>query len=186
MKNNQKRMYRIFTIADYKEEENFLRQQHQMGWKLIDVQFLCVYVFEKCEPEDYIYQLDFPDISRQDQQSYLQMFKDCGWEYIMDFMDWSYFRKKANQDEDLTIFSDANSKIEFINRIMKRRMLPILIIFLCCICPQIINVFMINHHFIPRILSIVFISLFLLYVYLIGHCFFKLRQMKKNIFNMDD
>lgn len=94
MKNNQKRMYRIFTIADYKEEENFLRQQHQMGWKLIDVQFLCVYVFEKCELEDYIYQLDFLDISRQDQQSYLQMFKDYGWEYIMDFMDWSYFRKK--------------------------------------------------------------------------------------------
>lgn len=50
---------RFFTIADYEDEEIWLRVQHKKGWKLVKTIIPCFYIFEKCEPEDVIYRLDF-------------------------------------------------------------------------------------------------------------------------------
>lgn len=43
-----KTFLRLFTIADYEEEEQWLRSQHQKGWKLQKIYFPCFYVFEEC------------------------------------------------------------------------------------------------------------------------------------------
>ena len=53
-----KTFLRLFTIADYEEEEQWLRSQHQKGWKLQKIYFPCFYVFEECQPEDVVYRLD--------------------------------------------------------------------------------------------------------------------------------
>ena len=41
--------------------------------------------FEKCVPEDVIYQLDYNKEGIKHQMEYVRMFEDCGWEYLTEF-----------------------------------------------------------------------------------------------------
>ena len=54
-----KKEFRWFNIMDYKKEETYLSKRHQKGWKFKKVTFPGIYTFEKCEPENVIYQLDY-------------------------------------------------------------------------------------------------------------------------------
>ena len=75
-----KTMLRFYTIADFREEEIWLREEHRNGWKLTKMRPPCFFRFEKCEPEDVIYRLDFKNSSGN--SDYFQMFADYGWEYV--------------------------------------------------------------------------------------------------------
>ena len=134
----KKVVYRIATIADYDREALYLRKMHAEGWKLKEVTYsnLVVavkYTFEKCQPEQVSYQLDFYPMKKSERASYLQLFKDCGWEHITDFNSFSYFRKAHSEiesDVEFEIYNDAAGKLAMVKRILTRRMLPILLIFL--------------------------------------------------------
>ena len=129
---------RIFTIADYDREALYLRKMHAEGWKLKEVSYsnLVVavkYTFEKCQPEQVSYQLDFYPMRKSDRASYLQLFKDCGWEHITDFNGFSYFRKLHSgieSDAEFEIYNDAAGKLAMVKRILTMRMIPILLLFL--------------------------------------------------------
>ena len=43
---------RFFTIADYNEEQTWLEEQHENGWKLVKVTAPCFFTFEECVPEE--------------------------------------------------------------------------------------------------------------------------------------
>ena len=124
--------FRWFLLTDYEKEEAFLREKHMQGYKLIRVMLPGIYCFERCEPEDVIYKLDFNPQSTEEKKRYVQMYTDYGWEYLQDLNDYSYFRKSAcDEDEsDLTIFSDDQSKLDMLKRIFLKRMVPLLFIFL--------------------------------------------------------
>ena len=134
----KKVVYRIATIADYDREALYLRKMHAEGWKLKEVTYsnLVVavkYTFEKCQPEQVSYQLDFYPMKKSERVSYLQLFKDCGWEHITDFNGFSYFRKAHSEiksDAEFEIYNDAAGKLAVVKRILTRRMLPILLLFL--------------------------------------------------------
>ena len=134
----KKIVYRIFTIADYEREALYFREMHAKGWKLRKVSysillFVVKYTFEKCQPEQVSYQLDFYPMEKSERTSYLQLFKDCGWEHITDFNSFSYFRKAHSEiesDTEFEIYNDATGKLAMIKRILIMRMLPILILFL--------------------------------------------------------
>ena len=134
----KKIVYRITTIADYDREALYLGEMHAKGWKLKEVSYsnLVVavkYTFEKCQPEQVSYQLDFYPMKKSERASYLQLFKDCGWEHITDFNGFSYFRKLHSgieSDAEFEIYNDASGKLAMVKRILKRRMLPILLLFL--------------------------------------------------------
>ena len=134
----KKVVYRIFTIADYEREALYLRKMHAEGWKLKEVTYsnLVVavkYTFEKCQPEQVSYQLDFYPMRKSDRASYLQLFKDCGGEHITDFNGFSYFRKLHSgieSDAEFEIYNDAAGKLAMVKRILTMRMLPILLLFL--------------------------------------------------------
>ncbi|MFU0724443.1 MULTISPECIES: DUF2812 domain-containing protein [Streptococcus] len=129
---------RIFTIADYDREALYLRKMHAEGWKLKEVSYsnLVVavkYTFEKCQPEQVSYQLDLYPMKKSERASYLQLFKDCGWEHITDFNGFSYFRKLHSgieSDAEFEIYNDASGKLAVVKRILIIRMIPILLIFL--------------------------------------------------------
>ena len=129
---------RIFTIADYDREALYLRKMHAEGWKLKEVSYsnLVVavkYTFEKCQPEQVSYQLDLYPMKKSERASYLQLFKDCGWEHITDFKGFSYFRKLHSgieSDAEFEIYNDASGKLAVVKRILIIRMIPILLIFL--------------------------------------------------------
>ena len=134
----KKVVYRICTIADYDREALYLRKMHAEGWKLKEVSYsnLVVavkYTFEKCQPEQVVYQLDFYPMKKSERASYLQLFKDCGWEHITGFNGFSYFRKPYSQiesDAEFEIYNDAAGKLAMVKRILIMRMLPILLLFL--------------------------------------------------------
>lgn len=129
--------YRMFTIVEFEAEQAFLREQHQQGLRFVRYVFPGFYKFEVCEPMDVIYQLDYSNAAENDKQNYLQIFRDCGWEYLFDVYGWSYFRKSASQTNgNEEIFSDIDSKIDMLTRIFKKRVIPLIVAFLCIIIPQ--------------------------------------------------
>ncbi|MCY7085555.1 DUF2812 domain-containing protein [Streptococcus oralis] len=133
----KKIVYRIFTIADYEREALYFREMHAKGWKLRKVSysillFVVKYTFEKCQPEQVSYQLDFYPMEKSERASYLQLFKDCGWEHITDFNSFSYFRKvhsEIESDVEFEIYNDAAGKLAMIKRILIMRMFPIFLLF---------------------------------------------------------
>lgn len=134
----KKVVYRIATIADYDREALYLSKMHAEGWKLKEVTYsnLVVavkYTFEQCQPKQVSYQLDFYPMKKSERASYLQLFKDCGWEHITDFNGFSYFRKLHSgieSDAEFEIYNDAAGKLAMVKRILTSRMLPILLLFL--------------------------------------------------------
>lgn len=134
MKDNEcKKLFRMFSIVDYLKEEEFLREQHKKGYKFVRFVFPGFYYFEKCQPEDVVYQLDYANYKMEEKRSYLQIFEDAGWEYLFDVWGWSYFRKSVENGEcDTSIFSDLESRLALLKRIIYGRMLPFLTVFFCC------------------------------------------------------
>ena len=80
--NDVKLEWRFFTIVEWKKEEQYLREQHKKGWEFVKLNLLGFYHFKKCEPKDVIYQLDYNPESVTNKEDYIQMFEDCGWEYL--------------------------------------------------------------------------------------------------------
>lgn len=132
-----KRECKWFTISQYEEEAVYLREMHKQGWRLTKVTFPCFYTFEQCAPEDVVYQLDYNQEGIQQKAEYRQMFADCGWEYMFDFVGYSYFRKPAAamQGEE-EIFCDDESRLEMLKRVIVGRLLPLLILFCGVVIPQ--------------------------------------------------
>ena len=132
----KKIVYRIFTIADYEREALYFREMHAEGWKLRKVSysillFAVKYTFEKCPPEQVSYQLDFYPMEKSERSSYLQLFKDCGWEHITDFNSFSYFRKAHSEiesDAEFEIYNDVAGKLAMVNRILRLQLVPVLLL----------------------------------------------------------
>ena len=132
----KKIVYRLVTIADYEREAVFLGEMHSKGWKLRKVSYSILlatvkYIFEKCQPEQVSYQLDFYPMKKSERASYLQLFKDCGWEHITDFNSFSYFRKAHSEIEsnaEFEIYNDAAGKLAMVNRILRLRLVPALLL----------------------------------------------------------
>lgn len=129
---------RFFTIMQWEEEQAYLQRRHRQGWALERVSAQCVYHFTRCEPQDVVYQLDYHREALRHKEDYVQMFADCGWEYIQDSMGYCYFRKpKADMRVDEEgIFCDDASRLDLILRVFRGRMVPLLIVFTLVILPQ--------------------------------------------------
>ena len=70
-------------------------------------------------------------MKKSDRASYLQLFKDCGWEHITDFNGFSYFRKLHSgieSDTEFEIYNDAAGKLAMVNRILRLRLVPVLLL----------------------------------------------------------
>lgn len=161
-----KKEFHYFTIAQWREEQKYLQEQHKNGWRFVKIGLVGLYSFEKCEPEDVVYQLDYNQQGLLHKDEYLQMFRDCGWEYIQDFYGYSYFRKPVsamNGEEE--IFCDDASSLDMMKRVCAGRMLPLLTIFCLIILP---NLYIQSRQHTPvgYILTAVFIGLFLLYLFI--------------------
>ena len=130
---------RFFTIPQWEQEAQWLRSMHKKGWKLQRITLPCWYRFERCTPEDVIYQLDFNPEGIEQKEEYVQMFQDCGWEYIQDMAGYSYFRKAVSEmsDADEEIFCDEDSRLDMMKRVWKGKILPLLAIF-CCLLAMLV------------------------------------------------
>ncbi len=85
---------RAFFLSEYEEEQAYLQERHQQGWKLVSA-YPYVYRFAACQPESFVYETDFTPAGRQERERRIEMYADYGWEHVLDCMQFSYFRKKA-------------------------------------------------------------------------------------------
>ena len=186
----KKIVYRITTIADYDREALYLGEMHAKGWKLKEVSYsnLVVavkYTFEKCQPEQVSYQLDFYPMKKSERASYLQLFKDCGWEHITDFNGFSYFRKLRSGielDAEFEIYNDATSKLDMVLRILRLRLLPVLLL-LAILSPILFRLLIRSNGFSLWALLVVGLDLFLflLLLLLVVHISWKFWRKKNEL-----
>ncbi len=174
-----KKQFKYFTIMEYEKEEKYLQDMHCSGWKFVNVTGIGTYRFQKCEPEDVIYQLDYNQEGLKNKDEYIRMFNDCGWEYIQDFAGYSYFRKPVSEmNGEEAIFCDDESRFAMMQRVFKGRMLPLLIIFCCVLLPQFILNLCVYHNYIISVIDGVILGL---YLGVFGVFAFKYNEFKNKI-----
>ena len=143
----KKTEFKIFTISQYEKEAAYLRRMHQSGWKITAIKFPGFYIFEACEPEDVVYQLDYNRESAAN-----------------NFVDYSYFCKPAaafQGTEEKSIFCDDASRLDMMKRIALGRLLPLFVIFACIVLPQLwMQLSDLNKH---PVISFTYIAVFVLY-----------------------
>lgn len=157
---------RFFTVAQWQKEQDYLRSQHQKGWKFTGLRGLGVYHFERCQPEDVVYQLDYNPEGLSHKSQYIRMFSDCGWEYLQDYVGYSYFRKPAAQMQgEEEIFCDDSSRLDMMKRVFKGRIIPLLILFFLQLLPNLLR--QLSHPVLMGpVFTIIFSALFVIYLIL--------------------
>ena len=118
----------VFYIAEFNEEAAWLSFMHRDGWKMSRTNGF-KYWFEACPQEDWVYQLDFRD-EDMDEEEYIRMFSDYGWEFVTRFRHWYYFRKIRTAGDDMSIFSDSQSKAEMCRKVIRHHALILTAYFL--------------------------------------------------------
>jgi uncharacterized integral membrane protein len=118
MAENAIRRIKWFWAWQDEQEEAWLRSMSQNGWHLSSVGLPCIYRFRAGEPQDYVYRLDYQTLKKRDQQDYLQLFSDAGWEHLCQMSGWHYFRTEAIEGEAAEIFTDVESKVAKYKRLL--------------------------------------------------------------------
>lgn len=171
-----KKEFKYFTIVNHEKEETYLRSMHKEGWKLVRVSGFCMYHFEKCEPEDVIYRLDYNRDGIRHKEEYVKMFEDCGWEYIQDYVGYSYFRKAAAEIEGTDeIFCDDDSRLEMLKRVFRRRMIFLIILFAGILLPGLIRNLYCRDYFDAALFAVVM----LLYLWLFTAFTYKYVKLRR-------
>lgn len=99
------------------QEEAWLEQMSKQGLHLKQAHFMSQYDFVKGQPETYTYRLDFQNsLKWKNNDEYLRLFADAGWEHLGVKGGWQYFRKLVKSGEGTEIFTDPESKIQKYNR----------------------------------------------------------------------
>ena len=174
-----KTAFRFFSITQWKKEQDYLRTQHQQGWKFVSVSLIGLYHFQRCEPEDIIYQLDYNPDGIAHREEYVQLFRDCGWEYLQDYTGYSYFRKPiAEMDGEEEIFCDDASRLDMMKRVFQGRMIPLFIIFFLLILP---NLYTQSRGSDPsdHVLTLIFSILLIVYMISFLHFWLQYREYRK-------
>ncbi|GGH78295.1 hypothetical protein JOD43_000942 [Pullulanibacillus pueri] len=116
----KKRCFKIFWAWQDEKEEHWLSQMAKSGWYYEQWHFPFIYSFSKGRPHGYIYKSDYrPKLSREDREEYLAIFKDAGWDYVMDQLGWYYFRADGEARHTTELFSDTDSKVQKYKQLLK-------------------------------------------------------------------
>ncbi len=122
----KKYVRKSFFPHQYEKEEAFLSKMAREGWQFVNLYagYPTKYEFEKAEPMDYIYQLDYVT-KEEDTESYHLLFLDAGWEEVFGWngiyeSKWYYFRRLKEEGKENRIFTDLDSKCNMYNKLMKK------------------------------------------------------------------
>jgi Protein of unknown function (DUF2812) len=114
-------MKRIFKLSPHwknEEEEKWLEDMHQQGWRLTKVLFRFQFVYG--QPEKVIYKRDFqPGLMKQEREEYIKLYEESGWEYVTRKIDFYYFRIAEDEVEMPDLYTDLESKVEQVKKQFK-------------------------------------------------------------------
>ncbi|MDO5688975.1 MAG: DUF2812 domain-containing protein [Tissierellia bacterium] len=114
----KKVIHKLFWVWDFDKEEKWLNEMAAKGLCLTSAGFW-TYEFEDCTPASYTIRLELLDKwpNHPESQKYIQFVEETGAEQISSVLRWVYFRKKT-EDGVFDIFSDFDSRIQHLNRIL--------------------------------------------------------------------
>lgn len=89
------------------------------GWQLTEIK-RTKYTFKSCQPNKYHYRLDYLDGNKKKNQEYLNFLQSLGIKIVAYTSNWVYLVKenKKNDHESFELFSDNQSRINFLNKLM--------------------------------------------------------------------
>ncbi len=164
---DKKTVFRLFSIFQYRNEEEFLSNMHLKGWRYTHMTIPGFYHFEKCEPGQFTYRLDYNREGIENKDEYVRLFSDCGWEYLGDVYGYSYFRKEGQAGEDKEeIFCDDASRLEMMKRVFNGRVVPLILVFALVVVPQMVLNISGNDgkDFFREVMSLIFCGLAVVYL----------------------
>lgn len=136
-----KQIKKVYDLSEFEEEASWLSEMHEQGWKLAKIKGTR-YLYEACEPGTWIYQMDCQD-KTVEKTTYLKLFEEYGWEFVLEHGGWFYFRKKAEvAGDDVSLFSDKDSKIAMCERILAGRLTVNVGLFLASCVIAFLTIFM--------------------------------------------
>ncbi|MGM8215990.1 DUF2812 domain-containing protein [Bacillaceae bacterium W0354] len=114
--------FRFITVDNFEKEEHYFKEMSEKGFH-IEAYGFPFYKFRKGTPQSFMYQTDFQKLVGNEKDSYLQLFSDDGWEFVMEYPGvhgtWYYFRKPATGQDSTKIFTDNSSKIDLYRKVRK-------------------------------------------------------------------
>ncbi|MBR2894318.1 MAG: DUF2812 domain-containing protein [Oscillospiraceae bacterium] len=112
-------IHKWFWVWDFEKEEKWLNEMAAKGLSLVSVGF-CKYEFEDSMPGEYrvCLQLLNEMPHHPESRKYIEFLETTGAEHVGSFTRWVYFRKKAT-DGDFELFSDNDSRIKYISRVIE-------------------------------------------------------------------
>ena len=173
---------KFWTIADFREEEVWLRELSRQGLHFLRMYVPCFYVFEKGAPRDVIYRLDFTN--NDENRDYARMLSEFGWENCGRCVGWVYWRRNADElwsEAEGELFSDDESRLDMVKKVVQTRMLPLLVIFFACVLPKLFRALDGGMYGASGFFLGFFGVMTVLYLYLFIHCGGKLRRMRREL-----
>jgi hypothetical protein len=113
-----KTVFHFFLTWNDKREEGWLEGMADQGWHLASVKAGMFFRFEKGEPRNMVYRLDYTGGRKIDRGEYLGIFKAAGWEHAAAWSGWQYFRTPKGTGPSPEIFTDRASRISKYKRIL--------------------------------------------------------------------
>lgn len=112
-------VHKWFWAWQFDEEERWLNEKAAQGWVLEKVGY-CTYTFGKCEPGEYTIRLELLENlpAHKSSQEYIEFLEETGARYLGNMMRWAYFKKKT-EDGEFRLFSDNQSRIKHLNRMLQ-------------------------------------------------------------------
>ena len=110
---------KLFWAWDFDKEEAWLNEMASKGLALVCTGF-CKYEFEECTPNEYGVQLELLDFKADSAEGrqYISFIEETGAEHVGKWLRWVYFRKKLSNGEEFKLFSDKDSLISHLKRVI--------------------------------------------------------------------
>ena len=109
--------FKFYAIWSDDKIEQWLNDMAKQGLHLQSVNLFNRYTFVRDEPADVSYQLDF--MTKLDRSGeYYGLFIDAGWEHVIEFTGWQYWRKSYINGKPPEIFTDVESKLKKFQRVL--------------------------------------------------------------------
>lgn len=110
-------IWRYFFAWQEEKEKAFLENMAKDGYFLTETN-TGKYIFNKSEPADVVYEIDFMGQDFEDVAEYLQIYEDAGWQMVADKGSWFYFCRERSKDMNNSLFNDNTSKLEKYRRLL--------------------------------------------------------------------
>lgn len=112
-----KTVIRAFWAWNSEKEERWLGSMAGQGWRLVAPRGVS-YKFERAEPADVVFRLDYQNPKKTERAEYLGLFRDAGWEHAGEFAGWHYFRTPAGDGPPPEIHTDPESRMAMYRRLL--------------------------------------------------------------------